>query len=232
MVLSGRIKDLSMRISLFVLCLLVNLSSHLIAQDAPPVQEKPSPILSDLSAELIAMGQEDQKFRAILHEAMLKASSSPDAQPAAGLDELMTKQAEIDRKNLVRLEEIIQKHGWPGKKLVGEKGSVAAFLILQHSEQATQEKYLQLFKKAAQSGDARMADAAMLEDRVLMRQGKKQIYGTQLQSNGQSNGKLFLYPIEDEANVDARRESVGLPPIREYLKHFGMEYLPTRPVQP
>ena len=85
---------------------------------------------------------------------------------------------------------------------------------------------MDVFKKAAQTGEARKADAAMLEDRVLMRQGKKQIYGTQLQSNTESQGKLFLYPIEDEVHLDERRQSVGLPPIRKYLKHFGLEYAP------
>ena len=103
---------------------------------------------------------------------------------------------------------------------------MAAFLILQHSELPTQEKYLTMFKEAAKSGEARKADAAMLEDRVLMRQGKKQIYGTQLQSNAESNGKLFVFPIDDELHVDERRSGVGLPPLKEYLEHFGREYEP------
>lgn len=103
---------------------------------------------------------------------------------------------------------------------------MAAFLILQHSELPTQEKYLAMFKEAAKSGEARKAEPAMLEDRVLMRQGKKQIYGTQLQSNAESKGKLFVFPIDDELHVDERRSGVGLPPLKEYLKHFGLEYEP------
>jgi hypothetical protein len=38
--------------------------------------------------------------------------------------------------------------------------------------------------------------------------------------------KLELWPIEDEERVDARRASVGLGPLAEYLKHFGLEYKP------
>jgi hypothetical protein len=219
------------RLSICILLMFVAASEHSNGQVASSIQEKltptkPGPRLPELSDELIAMGAEDQKFRTILQEAMIKASSSPGSQSTKDLPELIKKQDEIDRKNLNRLVEIIQKHGWPGKSLVGNKGSNAAFLILQHSEQTTQEKYLDLFKKATEAGEARKADAAMLEDRVLMRQGKKQIYGTQLQSNAESNGKLFLYPVEDEVHVDARRESVGLPPIKDYLKHFGLEYVP------
>jgi hypothetical protein len=53
-------------------------------------------------------------------------------------------------------------------------------------------------------------------------EGKKQIYGSQLQTNAQ--GQLEFYPIEDEANMDKRRQSVGLEPLAEYAKHFGLEY--------
>ena len=220
-----------MRTPICILFFAIATSPNLIGQEVNAVGEKPPTKqpdlkLPELSAELIAMGDEDQKFRTILQDAMIKASSSSGSKALQDLPGLIKKQTEIDRKNLARLEEIIQKHGWPGKSLVGDKGSIAAFLILQHSEQSTQEKYLDLFKAAAKSGEARKADAAMLEDRVLMRQGKKQIYGTQLQSNAESQGKLFLYPVEDELHVDERRESVGLPTMKEYLKHFELDYEP------
>lgn len=37
---------------------------------------------------------------------------------------------------------------------------------------------------------------------------------------------MILYPIEDELHVDERRTSVGLPPLKEYLKFFRLEYVP------
>ena len=64
----------------------------------------------------------------------------------------------------------------------------------------------------------------MMEDRVLLGEGKKQIYGTQLRSGRDTGGQWVLEPIEDEAGVDARRAAVGLPPLAEYLKAFGLEY--------
>ena len=201
-------------------------SSKTEREGVSSLAHEPAPLQPDLSAELTAMGDNDQKFRTILQEAMVKASSAPGSEQPKELPAMIEKQAEIDHQNLARLEEIIQLHGWPGKSLVGTQGSIAAFLILQHSEQATQEKYLALFQEAANKGEARKSDAAMLEDRVLMRQGKKQIYGTQLQSNAESNGKFFLFPVEDELHVDQRRTSVGLPPLKEYLKNFGLEYIP------
>ena len=58
-----------------------------------------------------------------------------------------------------------------------------------------------------------------------MREGKKQIYGTQLTWN-EKTGRYELYPIEDEEHVDLLRASVGLQPIAEYLKDFGLRYIP------
>jgi hypothetical protein len=41
---------------------------------------------------------------------------------------------------------------------------------------------------------------------------------------------LQLEPIEDESNVDERRAKMGLGPLADYLKRFGIEYRkPTKP---
>jgi hypothetical protein len=81
-----------------------------------------------------------------------------------------------------------------------------------------------LVKEGASKGEVRAADAAMLEDRILMLEGKKQIYGSAVQSGPEAGGKLQLHPIEDEDHVDERRAAVGLMPLAEYLKQFGLEY--------
>jgi hypothetical protein len=175
-----------------------------------------------LKAELLKMGEEDQRLRSTI-QAHMKGEATDSTKDQ--IAELWKKQEEIDKRNMKRLEEIIKQHGWPGKSLVGEEASGAAFLILQHAEPAMLEKYFPLLKEAAAKGEASPVEAAMMEDRVLMYQGKKQIYGTQLHT---VEGKYELYPVEDEENVDARRAAVGLPPLAEYLKHFGLEYKPPK----
>lgn len=177
-----------------------------------------------LQSELLKMGEEDQKVRASLHKVKLppELTMGEEDHEAKLPPELLNNSWELletDRRNMKRLEEIIQEHGWPGKSLVGEEAAVAAFLILQHAEPDVLAKYFPLLKEAAAKGEARPQDAAMMEDRNLMYQGKKQIYGTQI-SNKEP------YPIEDEENVDARRASVGLGPMAEYLRYFGLTYKP------
>ena len=70
-----------------------------------------------------------------------------------------------------------------------------------------------------------MQDYALLFDRVLVSDGKPQIYGTQAKLE---NNKLTFYPIKDATKADKRRKKIGLPPLAEYLKELEEIYrLPT-----
>src|ERR1041385_6339397 len=126
----------------------------------------------------------------------------------------------IDSTNLIPVGALIKKYGWPGKSFVGEKGNQAVFLVIQHADIKTQEKYLPLLDKSGAKGEASQADRALLQDRVLMRQGKKQIYGSQVVPDTTTGGWMF-YPIEDEKNVNERRKKAGLEPIEKYATYFG-----------
>jgi hypothetical protein len=174
---------------------------------------------TDLKAELEAMFDSDQGYRNKMQEVVFKhGSNSPE------LIELWKKQRTIDEANLRRLGEIVETNGWPARSVVGEKGTIAAFLVVQHADYMNQKKYLPMLRVAVAAGEARSGDLALLEDRVLMGEGKKQRYGSQLQPNGR--GGWEFYPIEDEKNVDERRRAVGLPSLAEYAKLFGFEYGP------
>jgi len=196
------------------------------AQALTPTQES-VPLNKDLRHELIEMEKQDQLHREEMVKLMEKLSGPDKQATTAKYVEVVKKQDAIDQVNIKRLEEIVARYGWPTISLVGKEANIAAFLILQHAELSFQKKYFPLLKEAASMNEARPADVAMLEDRILMREGKKQIYGSQIRTNEVTN-QLELYPIEDEENVDARRASVGLPPLAEYLKHFGLEYKPTK----
>jgi len=39
-----------------------------------------------------------------------------------------------------------------------------------------------------------------------------------------AKGGLEFCPIEDEKNVDKKGKTMGLPPLDEYVKQFGLEY--------
>ncbi|WP_266368820.1 DUF6624 domain-containing protein [Tellurirhabdus rosea] len=135
---------------------------------------------------------------------------------------VVKKMAETDSVNLPEIETIIQKHGYPGKSKVGERMSETAWLVIQHAPLAVQEKYLPVLQKAADKGELSRSSLALLIDRVRLGRGQKQLYGSQV--TGDEKGNMWLAPIEDEANVNKRRASVGLEPIEDYAKQFNIDY--------
>jgi peroxiredoxin len=124
----------------------------------------------------------------------------------------------VDAENLAWLKGLLGKRkSWPGRSVLGEKGSHDLWLMVQHCDRDRpfQGYVLDLLAKAVKAGDASGGDLAYLTDRVRVGQNLPQVYGTQLISSG---GWLRPSPIEDEANVDKRRAEVGLKPLAEYLK--------------
>ena len=127
-----------------------------------------------------------------------------------------------DSMNLVSVKRIIQQYGYPGQSLVGSKLGNTVWLVIQHSPLAVQEKYLPLIQKAADKGEMEKSNLALLVDRIRMSKGRKQLYGSQIITS--PTGKKFFHPIEDKANVNKRRAKVGLGPIEEIAKEYGVEY--------
>ena len=119
--------------------------------------------------------------------------------------------------NLARLEAIVSEHGWPDQSMVGREAAISAFLILQHADHSMQVEFLPMVRAAVEAGELDEWTLAMLQDRILVSEGKDQIYGTQFYLDEATN-EYELYPIDDEAHVDARRETLGLEPLAEYVR--------------
>jgi hypothetical protein len=128
-----------------------------------------------------------------------------------------------DSINLIKVEAIIQKYGWLGQNKIGSQGNTTIFMVIQHSNLKTQEKYLPLLREAVKNGNAKANHLALMEDRVALRQGRKQIYGSQVSINYKTN-EVYVLPIEDPDNVDKRRASVGLSSIAEYVGEMGIKW--------
>ena len=143
------------------------------------------------------------------------------------LDSLWRQMQRTDARNLVRVTAIIDQYGWPGKSLVGRSGSVTVFLVIQHSDLTTMQKYLPLMRQATAKGEMEKQSLALVEDRVLTFQNKPQIYGSQLHTDPQT-GKTEFLPIADEAHVDERRARMGLEPLADYARGFGLNYQPVK----
>lgn len=191
-----------------------------------PADDKPAgaPLNKQLRAEIKKRVKEDQDARFAVLKWMQEQNETDAAKAKQKTDEpLIAKLHEIDAANTKWLAEVVAKHGWPGKSLVGADAAHDAWLLVQHADRdlAFQKKVLELMKPLAPKGEVAKGDVAYLTDRVLVAEKKKQLYGTQFQ---QVNGKMEPQPIEDEANVDKRRAEVGLASMAEYRKLIEQMY--------
>ena len=128
-----------------------------------------------------------------------------------------------DSSNLVIVERVINTYGWLGPKEIGEKANLALFLVIQHSNTFTQEKYLPIMQKAVKVGKAYPSDLALLTDRVKLGKKELQVYGSQIGTHPET-GKLYVLPLIDPENVNERRAKVGLKKIEEYISFWGLKW--------
>jgi outer membrane protein OmpA-like peptidoglycan-associated protein len=124
-----------------------------------------------------------------------------------------------DAENLKVVEDLISKFGWLKRSSIGYRGEMTLFLVIQHAPLPVQKKYFPMMQAAVKKEEASAINLAYLEDRILVGEGKKQLYGTQLQRNDKT-GKYELAPTQDEKNLNIRRAKIGLEPIEVYLKSF------------
>jgi hypothetical protein len=123
----------------------------------------------------------------------------------------------LHRRNARDLLALVGAYGWPGRGVAGEDGMHAAWLILQHAvgEPAVQRGCLPILREAAARGEATLAQVAYLEDRIAFFERRPQRYGTQF--DWDERGMMSPWTLEDPANVDALRASVGLPPLADRI---------------
>lgn len=130
---------------------------------------------------------------------------------------------EKDSINLIKVTAILDKYGWLGPDVVGNQGSSTLFLVIQHSDIATQLKYLPMMREAVKNGKATGSSLALLEDRVALRQGKRQIYGSQIGMDPETN-LYIVSPLDDPEHVDERRAAVGLQPLSDYVSRWKIKW--------
>lgn len=129
----------------------------------------------------------------------------------------LIKNAKEDHRNQELVISIIEKCGMPTLQEVNQEQMNAIWLGLQHTVSKYRIKYFPLIEKAVKNGDLSKEQYALMKDRILMDEGKPQIYGSQIE-----NGKL--YDLAEPETVNERRREMGLEPIEDYLKRFDITW--------
>ena len=163
-----------------------------------------------LNEELIKMAK---KQREMLQQVVAKDQSKKSDQD---------KLHKLYEEDTARLCEILKDSGWPTLELVGESGVTAAYHILKNSPSyELQRDLLPVILAAIKKDEKQKPEFAGLFDRLRVSAGMRQLFGTQAASVG---GFIVLYPIEDEANVDARRTQFGMVDMRQNIQNLQRIY--------
>jgi hypothetical protein len=171
-----------------------------------------------LRAELIKIFEDDQSIRHRYVDATKKLGYKNPT-----VDSLVKIMIYQDSLNLLKITHILDTKGWVGSDKVGGQANQTLFLVIQHSPLKTQEKYLPMMREAVKKGNASANNLALLEDRVALGQGKKQVYGSQIYRDEKTN-RFYVAPLLDPDNVDKRRAEAGLGPIAGYVKNWDIHW--------
>jgi hypothetical protein len=92
-------------------------------------------------------------------------------------------------------------------------------LGLQHTNKKYRKKYFPQIEEAVKNGDLSKEQYALMKDRILMDEGKPQIYGSQIKGDK-------LYKLENPETVNERRKEMGMGTIEDYLGNFNIQNVP------
>lgn len=174
---------------------------------------------------------EDQKYRPVfmllLNPEKTDSLIAHHHLPAEKIEELYASlQEKIDSANLRFIEEFIAHYGYPGRSMVGEPTNEVAWYVIQHSDKIAQ--YFKVIKEAGRRKELPLKLVAMMQDRLLVEQKKKQIYGTQIARRKLGDSKeesVFVWPVKHPWFVNKRRKKAGFETtIEQNAKRFHIEY--------
>lgn len=188
-------------------------ASTLFAQQTGQQEQVRNPELRDVLLQRMDL---DQQARAQIVESIRRSETGT---PTA---DVVEQRNVVDKANREWLAEYLVDRDWPGRSEVGKDGAHAAWIIVQHAndDMAFQRRCLSMMRNAPQ-GEVASIDIAYLTDRVLVRSGKNQIYGTQVQMNG---GEFRIASVHEPEKLNARREAIGLESIETYLDTIRANY--------
>lgn len=142
------------------------------------------------------------------------------------IDAVIAAQEQIDKVdsvNQVVVARLLEK-GWP--QGLSDEAHHTIWLVIDHAPLDYQLRYLPLVEAQMVKGVISKSDYATLFDRVCMRQGASQRYGTQTvqRRSAEANAPIYVWPIENPRKLNRLRRAMGLSPIKHYCRKVAKTY--------
>lgn len=122
----------------------------------------------------------------------------------------------IDCSNTAWIRAQIAAHGWFDISRYGERADEAAWLLVQHADRtpAFQGEMLALLEERAAAGETQPRRMAYLWDRVAVKEGRPQRYGTQMQCEGDEAQPIG--GLEAPERIEERLAALGMQTYASY----------------
>ena len=161
-----------------------------------------------LGIELLDIIRKDQEPRCI--QEYVQKIKTTGGNTDIKIDSMFWSKMKIsDEQNMEHVAAIIHKYGYPGFSMVGGIPCYGAQIVIRHSDLKYKIEFLPIMKSAAEKGELDGGSVEALEDRILVDQGKKQLYATQYCLDSITK-KFALCPIEDPDKLQDRLHKAEL----------------------
>lgn len=172
----------------------------------------------NLDSLLRNVRESDQSARLAMIELTRSDQLDIDAVLAA-----QTKVEEVDSTNQVIVARLLDS-GWP--QGLSEEANNAIWLVIDHAPIDYQLRYMPLIEEQVATGAISKSQYATLFDRIRMRQGKPQRYGTQTvqRRSAEQNTSIYVWPVENPRKLNRLRRAMGLTPIKRYCRKVSTLY--------
>ncbi len=170
-----------------------------------------------LAFTLDSLWAADQKHRTLRYYIENLRTYIPDVDTSAAswqvhFEASNAQQIEHDQLLLSRFQQFLDNTTWFKISEVGKRGTMAAFFLIQHSNDAAlMAHYLPLLKANCLIGESEWMHYALLYDRLQVLKNLPQRFGTQFKI--QEDGSQVMESLEDASRVNEWRNELGLPPL-------------------
>lgn len=167
----------------------------------------------DTDSLLRAVRERDQKLRLDLMDYYARGSVDSVLWCSGQIEE-------ADAENQRTVFGILDAEGWPVG--LSDEANSAIFLVIDHAEVEEQKRYYGDVVRAARRGYIGRSSQVMLRDRILMHEGKRQVYGTQTVSFARGDSTVcYVWPVVRPRSLDRRRSRVNMPAMDKYVEMVG-----------
>lgn len=183
-----------------------------------------------LKTELKRLLKDDQKYRSLISYGTLRQETvdsiknlSTDDQMKFKMsnmrkldkklsDSLWTMQNNIDMENIIALEKIVIKYGWPSDKRLGDK--ISAEVLLFHTPTIKVESMESLLLKEVKEKRMEPNQYAMFVDNMRLKHGKSQLYGSNIEFSRELM-KEMPPTIHNIETTNKARIEIGLETLKD-----------------